>query len=93
MHTLQRAELLTNWRRQPCTCRRHQCLLVPPRSPKIQNSNIKNLMPAHLELGGQQLEDVIDLVLETAREHLIGLVQGEHLDAVGAQVPGQGGAA
>jgi hypothetical protein len=39
----------------------------------------------HLELGGQQLEDVIDLVLETAREHLIGLVQGEHLDVVWAK--------
>lgn len=40
---------------------------------------------AHLQLGRQQLEDVIDLVLETAREHLVGLVQHEHPDGVSPQ--------
>jgi len=40
---------------------------------------------AHLQLGGQQLEDVVDLVLEPAGEHLVGLIQHKHLDAVGAQ--------
>jgi hypothetical protein len=39
----------------------------------------------HLQLGWQQLEDVVNLVLEAAGEHLIGLVQHKHLDAVGAQ--------
>lgn len=38
-----------------------------------------------LELGRQQLEDVVDLVLETAREHLIGLIQHEHADVVRPQ--------
>lgn len=39
----------------------------------------------YLQLGWQQLEDVIDLVLETARKHLIGLIQHEHLDGVSTQ--------
>ena len=39
----------------------------------------------HLQLGWQQLEDVIDLVLETTRQHLIGLIQNKHLDAISAQ--------
>lgn len=39
----------------------------------------------YLELGGQQLEDVVDLVLEPAGQHLICLIQHEHLDAVRAQ--------
>ena len=34
----------------------------------------------HLQVGGHQLEDVVDLVLEPARQHLIGLIQHEHLD-------------
>mmetsp|Transcript_39530 Transcript_39530/g.86102 ORF Transcript_39530/g.86102 Transcript_39530/m.86102 type:complete len:348 (+) Transcript_39530:319-1362(+) len=42
---------------------------------------------AHLQLGGQQLEDVVDLVLETARKHLIGLIKHEALDVIGAQRP------
>lgn len=46
----------------------------------------------HLELGWQQLEDVIDLVLEAAGQHLIGLIQGEHLDVVcGCGCGGVGG--
>mmetsp|Transcript_21792 Transcript_21792/g.47600 ORF Transcript_21792/g.47600 Transcript_21792/m.47600 type:complete len:334 (-) Transcript_21792:324-1325(-) len=38
-----------------------------------------------LQLGGQELEDVIDLVLETPGKHLIGLVKDEHLDVVSPQ--------
>jgi len=40
------------------------------------------------DLGGlwQQLEDVVDLLLETGRQHLIGLIQDEHLDLVGLEV-------
>mmetsp|Transcript_14963 Transcript_14963/g.63040 ORF Transcript_14963/g.63040 Transcript_14963/m.63040 type:complete len:453 (-) Transcript_14963:61-1419(-) len=37
---------------------------------------------ANLELGGEQLEDVVDLILETAAEHLIRLVEGEDLDVI-----------
>ena len=39
-------------------------------------------------LGGfwQQLEDVVDLFLETRGQHLIGLIQDEHLDLVGLEV-------
>ena len=40
-----------------------------------------------LQLRGQQLEDVIDLVLEPSAQHLIGLVQDKHLDAVCTQSP------
>jgi hypothetical protein len=39
----------------------------------------------YLHAGRQQLEDVIDLVLEAAREHFVGLVQHKHLDVVGAE--------
>lgn len=39
----------------------------------------------HLHVRAQGLEDVMDLVLETARQHLIGLVQHEHLDARSVQ--------
>mmetsp|Transcript_25987 Transcript_25987/g.72783 ORF Transcript_25987/g.72783 Transcript_25987/m.72783 type:complete len:345 (+) Transcript_25987:407-1441(+) len=38
-----------------------------------------------LKLWGEELEDVIDLVLEPARKHLISLVQHKHLDAVRAE--------
>jgi hypothetical protein len=31
------------------------------------------------------LEDIVDLVLETTGEHLIGLIKDEHLDSVGAE--------
>ena len=34
---------------------------------------------------GQKLEDVVDLLGETARQHLIGLVEDEHLHAVGLE--------
>ncbi|KAI7360151.1 ATP-dependent RNA helicase [Hortaea werneckii] len=39
------------------------------------------------DLGGlwQELEDVVDLLSETARQHLVGLVEDEHLHAVGLQ--------
>mmetsp|Transcript_22784 Transcript_22784/g.54534 ORF Transcript_22784/g.54534 Transcript_22784/m.54534 type:complete len:262 (+) Transcript_22784:284-1069(+) len=37
---------------------------------------------ADLELGREELEDVIDLVLEPTGEHLIGLVKHKHLDRV-----------
>lgn len=32
--------------------------------------------------GGKELEDVVDLVLESAREHLVGLIETEDLDVV-----------
>jgi hypothetical protein len=38
-----------------------------------------------LGLGGKKLEDVVDRVLETGREHLVGLVKAEHLDGVGLE--------
>jgi hypothetical protein len=34
---------------------------------------------------GQKLEDVVDLLGETARQHLIGLVEDEHLHGVGLE--------
>lgn len=39
------------------------------------------------DLGGlwEELEDVVDLLGETTRQHLVGLVEHEHLHAVGAQ--------
>ena len=36
---------------------------------------------------GQKLEDVVDLLGETARQHLIGLVKTEKLDVVGSECP------
>lgn len=39
----------------------------------------------HLQLGGQQLEDVIDLVLESTGQHLISLIQNKHPDGVSPQ--------
>ena len=39
----------------------------------------------HLDVGVEVAEDVVDLVLEAARQHLVGLVQHEHLDVVRAQ--------
>mmetsp|Transcript_12945 Transcript_12945/g.22833 ORF Transcript_12945/g.22833 Transcript_12945/m.22833 type:complete len:225 (-) Transcript_12945:375-1049(-) len=41
---------------------------------------------AHLQLRGQQLEDVINLVLEPTGQHLIGFIQHKHLDGVRTQV-------
>ena len=40
---------------------------------------------AHLALRRHEAEDVVDLVLETAGEHLVGLVKDEELDRVGEQ--------
>lgn len=39
----------------------------------------------YLGAGGQGLEDVIDLVLESTGKHLISLIKNEHLDSVGAE--------
>mmetsp|Transcript_57868 Transcript_57868/g.179834 ORF Transcript_57868/g.179834 Transcript_57868/m.179834 type:complete len:224 (+) Transcript_57868:679-1350(+) len=41
----------------------------------------------HLRRGRQVAVDVVDLLLEAAVEHLIRLVQHEHLDLAGAEVP------
>lgn len=38
-----------------------------------------------LGLGREKLEDVVDGVLESGGEHLIGLVETEHLDVVGLE--------
>lgn len=38
-----------------------------------------------LSVGGEELEDVVDGVLESGREHLIGLVETEHLDRLGLE--------
>ena len=38
-----------------------------------------------LGVGGEELEDIVDRVFETGREHLVGLVETEHLDGVGAE--------
>lgn len=38
-----------------------------------------------LGLSGEELEDVVDGVLEAGGEHLVGLVETEHLDGVGAE--------
>eukprot|EP00983_Pelagomonas_calceolata_P050450 1141970-Pelagomonas_calceolata.AAC.11 len=57
------------------------CLL----RPQIRFQLRAALPCAHLQLGGQQLEDVVDLVLEPTRQHLIGLIQHKHLDEVRAQ--------
>lgn len=38
-----------------------------------------------LSCGRQQLEDIVDLVLETTRKHLIGLVKAEDLHVVGLE--------
>ena len=38
-----------------------------------------------LGVGGEELEDVVDGVLESSREHLIGLVETEHLDRLGLE--------
>lgn len=40
---------------------------------------------ADLDVVGQSLEDVVDLVLETLGQHLVGLVQHEDLDGVGLE--------
>lgn len=39
----------------------------------------------HLAIGRQELEDLVDLLGETAGKHFIGLVEAEHLDRVGAE--------
>ena len=38
-----------------------------------------------LDTGGDELEDLVDLVLEAPGEHLVGLVEDEHLDIVGLE--------
>lgn len=39
----------------------------------------------YLQLRRQQLKDVVNLVLETPGQHLVGLVQDEHPDGVRTQ--------
>jgi hypothetical protein len=36
----------------------------------------------NLDLAGEILEDILDLLLETTREHLVGLVENEDLEVV-----------
>jgi hypothetical protein len=38
-----------------------------------------------LDVGVKVPEDVVDLILESSGQHLVGLVQNEHLDVLGAQ--------
>lgn len=38
---------------------------------------------AHLYLGVEMPEDIVDLILEASGQHLVGLVQHELLDVVG----------
>lgn len=38
-----------------------------------------------LGLGGEELEDVVNGILEASGEHLVGLVKAEHLDRVGLE--------
>jgi len=53
-------------------------------------SDLKSLLghgggeKSNLSAWGQSLEDVIDLILETAGKHFISLVEHEHLDEVGS---------
>ena len=39
----------------------------------------------HLDVGVQVPEHIVDLVLETTGQHLVGLIQDEHLDIVRPQ--------
>ena len=39
----------------------------------------------HLNAGVKMPEDVVDLVLESSRQHLVSLVEDEHLDVVGTE--------
>ena len=47
----------------------------------------RDLVPLeiHLNAGVEMSEDVVDLVLESSRQHLVGLVEDEHLDVVGTE--------
>jgi hypothetical protein len=38
-----------------------------------------------LDVGVKVTEDVIDLILKSSRQHLVGLVEDKHLDLVGAE--------
>jgi hypothetical protein len=51
---------------------------------RVPNSR-KGSRKTYLQLGRQQLKDVVDLVLKTARQHLVSLVQDEHPDGVSTQ--------
>ena len=35
--------------------------------------------------GGQELEDIVDLIFETAGEHFVGFIEDEHFDVIGAE--------
>lgn len=56
----------------------------------LASATTKNQMTAvrlepHLQLRWKELEDVIDLVLKTTRQHLVSLIKNKHLDAIGTQ--------
>lgn len=60
---------------------------VPPRPPRTPPC------PPHLRVPAQLLEDVVDLILKAAAQHLIGLIQNEHLNELrGWRGGGAGGA-
>ena len=44
---------------------------------------------ANLCCGGQVAVDVVDLLLESLIQHLVGFVEDQHLDAAGPEGPGQ----
>lgn len=48
------------------------------------------LCPPHLRVPAQLLENVVDLVLEAPTQHLVSLVQHEHLDELGGWGGGAG---
>ena len=39
----------------------------------------------HLNVGVQETENVVDLILESTAQHLVSLVQNEHLNVLGLQ--------
>lgn len=52
---------------------------------KEQTRLLMKASQAYLQLRWQQLEDVVNLVLEPTRKHLVSLVQDEHPDGVSPQ--------
>ena len=51
----------------------------------VESYSEKVRINSHLNLLVEMAEDVIDLVLETTRQHLVSLVKHELLDVVGPQ--------
>jgi len=71
-----------------------QLILLDENSDRVSHEllgNFKNFdghgggKKDNLGLSGEKLEDVVDGVLESGREHLIGFVETEHLDGVGLE--------